>query len=227
MKKTYYFQHDFEAISDPKIQYILAKFGGIGYGLWWRIVEMLHQEDENKLQHKEYLYFALGNQLQCEQDFVKAFIQSCIEEAELLDSDGEYFWSERVLKNVGKMQDIKEKRSSAGKKSAEKRIENQQVATSVQQNLTNVEQNPTKENKRKENKQYSKPSLSEVIDFFNQNGYQDIGAIKAYTYYDEGSWTDSNGNKVKNWKQKMRGVWFRDEYKINKPTISNFSLPIN
>jgi hypothetical protein len=227
MKKTYYFQHDFEAISDPKIQYILAKFGGIGYGLWWRIVEMLHQEDENKLQHKEYIYFALSNQLKCEQDFVKAFIQSCIQEAELLDSDGEYFWSERVLKNVGKMQDIKEKRSSAGKKSAEKRIENQQVATSVQQNPTSVEQNPTKENKRKENKKYSKPSLFEVISFFNDNGFTDIGAIKAYNYYDEGNWTDSKGNKVKNWKQKMRGVWFRDEYKINKPTISNFSLPIN
>jgi hypothetical protein len=93
--------------------------------------------------------------------------------------------------------------------------------------LTSVEQMPTKENKRKENKLYSKPSLSEVIDFFNQNGYQDAGAIKAYTYYDEGGWTDSNGNKVKNWKQKMRGVWFRDEYKINKPTSANFTLPIN
>ena len=33
--------------------------------------------------------------------------------------------------------------------------------------------------------------------------------------------------KVKNWKQKMRGVWFRDEYKINKPTIANFTMPIN
>ena len=227
MKKTYYFQHDFEAISDPKIQYILAKFGGIGYGLWWRIVEMLHQEEENKLQHKEYIYFALANQLKCEQDLVKSFIQSCIEDVDLLGSDGEYFWSERVLKNVGKMQNIKEKRSAAGKLSAEKRAENQEVATSVEQNSASVEQNPTKENKTKENKQYSKPSLSEVISFFNENGFADIGAIKAYTYYDEGSWTDSKGNKVKNWKQKMRGVWFRDEYKINKPTSANFSLPIN
>ena len=227
MKKTYYFQHDFEAISDPKIQYILAKFGGIGYGLWWRIVEMLHQEEENKLQHKEYIYFALANQLKCEQDLVKSFIQSCIEDVDLLGSDGEYFWSERVLKNVGKMQELKEKRSSAGKKSAEKRAENEAIATSVQQNVTSVEQVSRKENKRKENKQYSKPSLSEVISFFNENGFADIGAIKAYNYYNEGNWSDSKGNKVKNWKQKMRGIWFRDEYKINKPTSANFSLPIN
>lgn len=226
MKKTYYFQHDFEAISDPKIQFILAKFGGIGYGLWWRIVEMLHQEDENKLQHKEYLYFALANQLKCEESLVKSFIQSCIEEAELLDSDGEYFWSERVLKNVGKMQELKEKRSSAGKKSAEKRTENQQVATSVEQVLTSVEQNPTKENKRKENK-YIYPCLSDVALFFEQNGYSKKVAEHAWNYYEDAGWKDSKGNKVKNWKQKMRGVWFRDEHKINKTTVANFSLPIN
>jgi len=226
MKKTYYFQHDFEAISDPKIQFILAKFGGIGYGLWWRIVEMLHQEDENKLQHKEYLYFALANQLQCEQGLVKSFIQSCIEDVELLDSDGEYFWSERVLKNVGKMQELKEKRSEAGKESAKKRIENQQVTTSVEQVLTSVEQMPTKENKIKENTIY-KPSIDEVEKYFIDNGYSYAGARNAWSYYEAGNWCDSKGNKVKNWKQKMRGVWFRDEYKINKPTSANFSLPIN
>lgn len=226
MKKSYYFQHDFEAISDPKIQYILAKFGAEGYGLWWRIVEMLHQDEHNRLPLKPYVFFALDGQLALDNGVSKSFIDTCIEDVELLQSDGEYFWSERVLKNVGKMQDIKEKRSSAGKKSAEKRSENQEVATSVEQNPTSVEQNSTKENKRKENKQYTKPSLSEVIEFFNQNGFEDIGAIKAFNYYDEGDWQDSKGNKVKNWKQKMRGVWFRDEFKKNK-SIASFSIPIN
>jgi hypothetical protein len=226
MKKSYYFQHDFEAISDPKIQYILAKFGAEGYGLWWRIVEMLHQDEHNRLPLKPYVFFALDGQLALDNGVSKSFIDTCIEDVELLQSDGEYFWSERVLKNVGKMQDIKEKRSSAGKKSAEKRSENQELATSVEQNTTSVEQNSTKENKRKENKQYTKPSLSDVIEFFNENGFEDIGAIKAFNYYDEGDWQDSKGNKVKNWKQKMRGVWFRDEFKKNK-SIASFSIPIN
>jgi hypothetical protein len=226
MKKSYYFQHDFEAINDPKIQYILAKFGAEGYALWWRIVEMLHQDEHNKLPFKEYIYFALDVQLALEKGVSKNFIDTCIKDVELLQTDGEYFWSQRVLKNVGKMQDIKEKRSSAGKKSAEKRLENQEVATSVQQNSTSVQQNSTKEKKTKENKQYTKPSLSDVIEFFNENGFEDIGGIKAFNYYDEGGWTDSNGNQVKNWKQKMRGVWFRDEFKKNK-SIASFSIPIN
>lgn len=225
MKKTYYFQHDFEAISDPKIQYIIAKFGGVGYGLWWRIVEMLHQDVNNRLPIKDYIFFAIGNQLNCEQNQVHSFIDCCIHEVELLDSDGEYFWSERVLKNVGKMQELKEKRSQAGKKSAEKRIDNQQVTTSVEQVLTSVEQMPRKENKRKE-KKYNIPSVDEVVTYFIENGYTDASARIAYNYYDAGGWCDSRGKKVLNWKQKMRGMWFRDEFKVKKQS-SQFSIPIN
>ena len=35
--------------------------------------------------------------------------------------------------------------------------------------------------------------------------------MKAYTYYSQADWTDRNGNKVKNWKQKMFSVWFKEE----------------
>lgn len=225
MKKTYYFQHDFEAISDPKIQYVIAKFGGVGYGLWWRIVEMLHQDENNKLPIKDYICFAIANQLKCEQNEVEDFIACCINNVQLLQSDGEYFWSDRVLKNVGKMQELKEKRSQAGKKSAEKRIDNQQVTTSVEQVLTSVEQNPTKEKKIKE-KKYNIPSVDEVVSYFIENGYTDTSARIAYNYYDAGGWCDSRGKKVLNWKQKMRGMWFRDEFKVKKQN-SQFSIPIN
>ena len=36
-------------------------------------------------------------------------------------------------------------------------------------------------------------------------------AEKAFNYYEAGDWKDSNGNQVKSWKQKMQGVWFKDE----------------
>lgn len=226
MKKTYYFQHDFEAISDPKIQFIIARFQATGYGLWWRIVEMLHQDENNRLLLKDYLFIAIAGQMNVNEKFVKEFIDSCINDVQLLQTDGEYFWSERVIKNVGRMNEVKEKRSQAGKKSAEKRIDNQQVATSVEQVLTSVEQNSTKENKRKEKNIYTPPCLSDVALFFEQNGYSKKIAEHAWNYYEDANWKDSNGKKVKNWKQKMRGVWFKDEHKIQKYN-SQFSIPIN
>jgi len=63
---------------------------------------------------------------------------------------------------------------------------------------------------------------NEVILFFKENGYSKQSAINAYKYYCESNWEDSRGNKVKNWKQKMRGVWFKDDNKdktVQKPIM--------
>lgn len=69
------------------------------------------------------------------------------------------------------------------------------------------------------------PSEIEVIKYFSENGYTEVGAKKAFEYYNEPMlerngrvWKDSKGNTVKNWKQKMRGVWFKDEYKKDLTT---------
>jgi hypothetical protein len=61
------------------------------------------------------------------------------------------------------------------------------------------------------------PTLSEVQDYFFQNGYTRESGAKAWEYYNSGNWHDSKGNPVKNWKQKMQGVWFKDENLIVKP----------
>ncbi len=62
-------------------------------------------------------------------------------------------------------------------------------------------------------KTFSPPSLDEVKEYFNQNGYTKEAGEKAYKYYNTANWYDSRGNKIKNWKQKMQGVWFKDENK--------------
>jgi hypothetical protein len=70
-----------------------------------------------------------------------------------------------------------------------------------------------KENENIKSTRFAAPSLDEVKEFFNANGYTIEAAIKAFTYYSEAQWRDSRGQSVKNWRQKMRGVWFRDEHK--------------
>ena len=63
-------------------------------------------------------------------------------------------------------------------------------------------------------KETSTPTLEDLILYFSQNGYSEIAAKKAFDYYSVADWKDSKGNKVKNWKQKMQGVWFKPENKI-------------
>lgn len=63
-------------------------------------------------------------------------------------------------------------------------------------------------------KQPTRPTIIEVSLFFSVNGYSKVGAELAFNYYNDGEWTDRNGDPVINWKQKMRINWFKPEYKI-------------
>lgn len=57
------------------------------------------------------------------------------------------------------------------------------------------------------------PTLQEVEQFFTENNYKIETARHAFHYYNEAGWKDSRGKAIQNWKQKMRGVWFKDENK--------------
>lgn len=74
----------------------------------------------------------------------------------------------------------------------------------------------TKENKSKgnNNKDFVPPIELEVIEYFKEKGYSEQSAKKAFDYYNIANWSDSKGNKIKNWKQKMISVWFKPENEI-------------
>jgi len=57
--------------------------------------------------------------------------------------------------------------------------------------------------KLKKTKDFIPPSIEEVKAYFAYKGYSEAGAIHAFEYYSSGDWTDSKGNQVINWKQKM------------------------
>jgi len=67
------------------------------------------------------------------------------------------------------------------------------------------------------NNEQKPPSLEEVILYFDENGYTKESATKMFEYYEESRkprgrvWKDGRGNTVKNWKQKARSVWFKDD----------------
>lgn len=57
---------------------------------------------------------------------------------------------------------------------------------------------------------FNPPTEQEVLAYFRENGQTDFQAKKAYNFYAKFDWTDSQGKKVKNWKQKMLNNWFTD-----------------
>jgi uncharacterized protein YneF (UPF0154 family) len=72
---------------------------------------------------------------------------------------------------------------------------------------------PPAPKKPKKKKQFVPPNVDDVVNYFVENGYLASAGEKAHKYYSAGGWKDKNGKQVKNWKQKMIGVWFKDENK--------------
>lgn len=133
-----------------------------------------------------------------------------------------------LKRDLLKYENIREKKRLAGIASAEIRKQNQQMSTpveSVQHTSTDstviVNDSVSVSDsvivkEKKEKKRFTPPTIQEVILYFSENGYSEKSAIKAFNYYDVAEWIDSKGNKIKNWKQKMQGVWFKTENEERK-----------
>jgi hypothetical protein len=96
------------------------------------------------------------------------------------------------------------KQSETNSKNVKKRWDG--TATVSKMEIVQPEEYPTKKEKN-----FQAPTIDHVKEFFKENGYTEASGEKAFRYYAEANWHDSQGKKIKNWKQKMRGVWFKEE----------------
>lgn len=127
----------------------------------------------------------------------------------------------------GKKQDgskLKATEKQNGSKTEAKRKQTRSKTEANENENVNHNVNENVNDKRSARPAY--PSLDEVITFFTENGYTRDIAVKAYHYYAEAGWKDSRGEPVRAWKQKMRGVWFKDENKQPQaPVLSSHYNP--
>lgn len=205
-----YYLHDTSSFEDEKIYELFIEFGYEGLGLFYTILEKLAKQ-EKPINTK-----VLKKQLSINKRLDKIWF--FMEEIELISNRNGETFNEQLL-NYSKKYQIKKEKSA-------KRISEWREKQAVSENVTRSEnvRNASKVNKSKV-KVYI-PQLDEVIKFFLDNGFKSEAGIKAWNYYNESGWIDSNGKKVLNWKQKIRGVWFKDENKIQSQTL-NFAIPVN
>ncbi len=235
-KDTYYFQHDYEPLSDPKLLALVGEHGSHGYGIYWRIVEMLHSDEEHKLKHERYVTIAIAKQMQTSVEQVEQVLDFALNVCKLFISDKEYFWSERVFRNLGKRDAISEKRRKAGIASAEARKNTKKQvknATIAEQNGTHVEQKETKERKEKEikvniinnkkevietAKRFQPPTQEEVEAYITSKGYS-VDAESFVAFYTSKGWMVGN-NKMKDWRSAVV-TWSKKDRQQKKSDYGN------
>jgi hypothetical protein len=167
VKDAYYFSHDSNARHDPKILEMLTVYGMEGYGWYWVLIEMLRDQEEYKLKvNGKYSSNAYAMQMHTDGSAVKKFIDDCINEFELFDTDGTYFWSESLME---RMEHLDDKRLKA-RKAALKRWENTDEDADAMQTHSERNASKVKESKVKESKVDSNTTpYQKIHDYFNSN----------------------------------------------------------
>ncbi len=197
-----YFLHDSNAFNDEKISELFIHFGYEGLGLFYTVLEKIAGQE------KPIKTTVLKNQLKVGKRLEKCW--SFMEEIQLITSNNGDTFNKQLL-NYSETYKIKKEKNA-------KRIADWRERQEVTENVTRTEQvsNTSKVKLSKVNRSkdiFMPPSSDEVVTYFNENNYPEQVALKAFNYYNTAGWKDSAGKQVKNWKQKMISVWFKDENK--------------
>ena len=148
--------------------------------------------------------------------------------------DDKIFFSDSLNRRMQVLEEKRAKRSEAGRLGNAARwktsqtdrnaitMRSQFIASKVKK--SKEKESIGKESMRGKRKPFSPPTPSEVESFFTENGYTAEAARRAFDYYTDANWHDAEGKPVLNWKQKMRGVWFKPGHK--QPSGMDLKIPL-
>lgn len=228
-KDAYYFPHDSNAKDDPKCVLLIEQLGMEGYGIYWMLIETLREQPD-------YTYPvanipALGRRYNTTAEKVKTVVCNY---GLFTVKDDKIFFSDSLNRRMLVLEEKRAKRSEAGRLGNAARwktsqtdrnaitMRSQFIASKVKKSKVN--ESVGEESMRGKRKPFSPPTPSEVESFFTENGYTAEAARRAFDYYTDANWHDAEGKPVLNWKQKMRGVWFKPEHK--QPSGMDIKIPL-
>ena len=121
-KDSYYFPHDYNARSDPKIMALRAVYGAEGYAVYFMLLEIMREQPSYRLTVNKYLWDTLSMQLGIDGAKIKHIVEDCCTEFSdggkpLLVNDGESIYSLSLLRRMEAM----DKQNEQKKRAAEAR----------------------------------------------------------------------------------------------------------
>jgi hypothetical protein len=100
-KQAFYFPHDANASSDPKIMQMFSVYKAEGYGWYWMLVEQMREQDNYKLPiNGKYAIDAYAMRMQCDGNALHKYINDCVEEFGLFKKDENFLWSESLIRRM-------------------------------------------------------------------------------------------------------------------------------
>ena len=85
--------------------------------------------------------------------------------------------------------------------------------------ITTNKNDKNDKNEKKKKTTFSPPTLDEVKDYFTSKWYTEASGERAFEYYNVAWWIDWQWKQVRNRRQKMNSVWFKEENKKKEMTM--------
>ena len=234
MKDTFYFQHDYNARNDPKLQDVLIEHGVAGIGIFWCVIEQIYEQG-GKLPFKACKSIAFALHIDCK------VVESVVNDFDLFQNDGTFFWSSSVLARLNCRKEISERRKKAAEtrwKSKEIQQEQCNSNANAQQKQCNVYPKERKEKEIKEKeikestsievesmeakaaKRFCPPTLEEVKGYVEEKGYAFFDAERFIDFYTSKGWMVGK-NKMKDWQAAVRNWHKSDKVNNGKQAVSS------
>ncbi|HEY4326133.1 MAG TPA: Lin1244/Lin1753 domain-containing protein [Mucilaginibacter sp.] len=161
-KETFYFSHDYGSRNDPKLIKVLMKLGQAGKGVYWDLVEMLYEQD-GQLTLVEIESYAFALRVDCD------IIRSLVNDFNLFETDGEFFWSASVNRRL----DQRKEKSDKAAKSANERWSKPKNSNAMrtQSDSNAIKESKVNNNKEKDNKENNTSEKLVVVDFEVANNF--------------------------------------------------------
>ena len=203
MKETFYFPHDCNAIQDPKLMEVLVKCGLEAVGMYWILIEILHQQSNSMISEQSYSnYIDFYGMINSENKNSLDKIKEVLITSGLFVITNNFVISKRVLENKKQRQEMTEKRSLAGKAGMQKRwnIKRKDNSVITKDNSVITEVNNKRKGKEiKLNNNYSITPQKKSEEFFNNNNselrklFSNENDLNSFISY----WTELNKSGTK------------------------------
>jgi len=204
-----YFSHDNGMRNDRKIKALRAKYGLQGYAVFSMFLELLCEADLLVIEWNEIEQELISGDFGLPASELSEITDYLIK-IDLLQRHNGWLYCENLDKRSENVFD---------KRKDNLRSLRSENGINVTETIVNVDVNThsiVKDRIEKKSRVFIAPTQKEVIEYFKENGYSEQAALKAFKYYNQGGWKDRDGKQVKNWKQKMIGVWFNEENKAGQ-----------
>jgi hypothetical protein len=120
-----WFPHDCDCTADPKLAHLLTKFKALGYAVYFRLLELMHDSPEGSVDlSDDIILLQLSDQLGAPEKELKTVINYAVKPCKLFTLDAFILSSKRVAKNLNHRANIRQIRQEAINKRWSKQAKN-------------------------------------------------------------------------------------------------------